>query len=145
MPQIRITKEFSFEAAHALKGHDGPCGSIHGHSYKLLVTVGGSPLTDPSSPKKGMIMDFSDLKKIIRTHIVDPLDHALILPSDMDIDPLLAGSGFSKLHIVDYQPTSENMLLDFAAKIQALLPAGVILCALRLRETGTSYAEWIAE
>jgi 6-pyruvoyltetrahydropterin/6-carboxytetrahydropterin synthase len=144
MPQIRITKEFSFEAAHALKGYDGPCRNIHGHSYKLNVTIGGVPAADPSSPKNGMIMDFSDLKKIIKSRIVDPLDHALILPSDMDLEPFRASEYFSKLYVVDYQPTSENMLVDFAAKIQALLPPGVMLQALRLRETGTSYAEWVA-
>jgi 6-pyruvoyltetrahydropterin/6-carboxytetrahydropterin synthase len=145
MPQIRITKEFSFEAAHALKGYDGPCRNIHGHSYKLNVTVSGIPESDPGSPKNGMIMDFSDLKKIIKSRIIDPLDHALILPSDMDLEPFRSSELFSKLCIVNYQPTSENMLADFAARIQALLPPGIRLCALRLRETGTSYAEWLAD
>jgi 6-pyruvoyltetrahydropterin/6-carboxytetrahydropterin synthase len=140
---IRITKEFSFEAAHALKGHDGPCRNIHGHSYKLSVTVSGTPVQDPSSPKNGMIMDFGDLKRIVKENIIDVLDHALILPSDMDIDGLRKlGESFSKVHVVGFQPTSENLLNDFASRISGLLPAGVTLYSLRLRETANSYAEW---
>ena len=146
MPQISITKEFSFEAAHALRGYDGPCRNIHGHSYKLSVTVSGTPIADPGSSKKGMVMDFSDLKAIVKKAIIDPLDHALILPSDSEIRQSIEESGtFSKVHVVDYQPTSENMLLDFASTLKSLLPAGVVLKSLRLRETATSFAEWTAD
>lgn len=146
MPRITITKEFSFEAAHALEGYDGPCRNIHGHSYKLAVTVTGSRLTGPSSPKKGMIMDFGDLKSIVNTTIIEPFDHALILPRDTslrinDNDE----TGFPKLKIVDYQPTSENLLLDFAAQIGRLLPQGIRLVKIRLQETSTSFAEWEAD
>jgi 6-pyruvoyltetrahydropterin/6-carboxytetrahydropterin synthase len=144
MNPIRITKEFSFEAAHALRGYDGPCRGIHGHSYKLSVTVSGIPVSDPASPKDGMVMDFSDLKQLVKTHITDPLDHALILPAGMEQEMSLPGDGFAKLCLVDYQPTSENMLLDFARRIRALLPPGVTLTALKLRETDTSHAEWVA-
>ena len=62
---IRLTKEFSFEMAHALAGYDGPCREIHGHSYKLFVTVRGIPEQNPNSPKFGMVMDFGDLKRIV--------------------------------------------------------------------------------
>jgi 6-pyruvoyltetrahydropterin/6-carboxytetrahydropterin synthase len=142
---ITITKEFSFEAAHALEGYDGPCRNIHGHSYKLSVTVSGIPVTDPASPKKGMIMDFSDLKKIVKEHIIDPLDHALVLPTDSSL-PIAsqAGESFSKIIFVGYQPTSENLLIDFAGRIGNLLPEGVRLVRMRLRETATSCAEWHA-
>ena len=64
MQRIRLTKEFKFEMAHALKGYDGLCRNIHGHSYELLVTIKGVPISDPSSAKLGMVMDFGDLKKI---------------------------------------------------------------------------------
>ena len=66
MSKIRITKEFTFETGHALYGHDGKCKNIHGHSYKLSVTVLGKPVLDSNGPKFGMIMDFSDLKKIVK-------------------------------------------------------------------------------
>ena len=55
---IRLTKEFTFEAAHALEGYDGLCREIHGHSYRLFVTVKGTPCADESNPKFGMVMDF---------------------------------------------------------------------------------------
>ncbi|MGZ4116332.1 MAG: 6-pyruvoyl trahydropterin synthase family protein, partial [Bacteroidia bacterium] len=61
---IRVTKEFKFEMAHALLGHDGPCKNIHGHSYQLSVTLKGKPINDPSNPKTGMVVDFIDLKKL---------------------------------------------------------------------------------
>ena len=66
MNQIRVTKEFRFEAAHALKGYDGPCRNIHGHSYELSGTVTGTPVTDRQSTKQGMVVDFGDLKKLVK-------------------------------------------------------------------------------
>ena len=68
---IRITKEFKFEMAHALMGYDGLCRNIHGHSYGLNVTVAGYPIDEEGHPKLGMVMDFGDLKKIVRKAIVD--------------------------------------------------------------------------
>jgi 6-pyruvoyltetrahydropterin/6-carboxytetrahydropterin synthase len=146
MTTIRITKEFMFEAAHALNNYDGPCKSIHGHSYQLSVTIKGHPIQDPSSPKKGMVMDFGDLKKIVKRNIIDRFDHALILSREHEGSPLKeAGDIFSNIVFVDYQPTSENLLQDFAQNIKRLLPEGVTLHCLRLRETANSYAEWFSE
>lgn len=146
MTTIRITKEFTFEAAHALDGYDGPCKSVHGHSYGLSVTIKGTPLTDPDSPKKGMVMDFGDLKKIIKKQVIDRFDHALLLCSTgREVDTRGLGDIFSNVVYVDYQPTSENILAEIAGKIKGLLPAGITLHSLRLRETGSSYAEWFAE
>ncbi len=145
MSVIRITKEFRFEAAHALKGYDGPCRNIHGHSYELSVTIIGDPVEAMDSPKKGMIMDFSELKKIIKKTVIDPFDHALILSSDYPDDEFKrSGEAFSNVILVEYQPTSENLLIDFAARIRRLLPHTVRLHSLRLRETPTSYGEWFA-
>jgi 6-pyruvoyltetrahydropterin/6-carboxytetrahydropterin synthase len=145
MPTIRITKEFRFEAAHALRGYDGPCKSIHGHSYELSVTVIGTPLKEKESPKAGMVMDFGDLKKIIKKNIIDLMDHALILNKDYPLeDADKIREVFCNIVWVDYQPTSENMLADFSARIISLLPEGVKLFSLRLRETANSYAEWHA-
>jgi len=145
MSTIRITKEFRFEAAHALRGYDGPCKSIHGHSYELAVTVTGTPVGDKESPKAGMVMDFGDLKKIIRKNIIDSVDHALILNKDYPVEDVQKiMEVFCNIVLVDYQPTSENLLADFSQKIIPLLPEGVKLFALRLRETANSYAEWYA-
>lgn len=146
MTVLRITKEFSFEAAHALTGYDGPCRNIHGHSYGLSVTVKGTPYNDDNSPKNGMLMDFSDLKKIIRKNIIDIFDHALILNKNYpaatreELD-----KAFCNIIYVDYQPTSENLLADFSERIRSLLPEHIKLTKLKLRETGSSFAEWLAE
>jgi 6-pyruvoyltetrahydropterin/6-carboxytetrahydropterin synthase len=146
MNQIRLTKEFRFEAAHALKDYDGPCRNIHGHSYELSVTVIGAPILNRESAKLGMVMDFADLKEIIRKQIIDPFDHALILNSEVSReDPEKFGEPFTNIVFVPYQPTSENFLLDFSERIGELLPAGVKLYSLRLRETANSYAEWFAD
>lgn len=145
MSKIRITKEFHFESAHALLGYDGPCKNVHGHSYHLSVTISGEPNADPNSSKLGMVMDFGDLKRLIKKQIVDPLDHALLLNAAMPVDVIKNfGAPFSNLVLLQYQPTSENLLIDFAKRIKEFLPPGLVLHSMRLRETETSYAEWYA-
>jgi 6-pyruvoyltetrahydropterin/6-carboxytetrahydropterin synthase len=131
--------------AHALKGYDGLCRNIHGHSYELLVTITGIPVSDTNSAKLGMVMDFGDLKKTVRKSIIDEFDHALVLnrESANDFDP--GNEMFGRTILVDYQPTSENMLIDFVVRIKNHLPENVKLHHLLLRETVTSYAEWFAE
>ena len=145
MQTIRLTKEFKFEMAHALKGYDGLCRNIHGHSYELLVTITGIPISDTSSTKLGMIMDFGDLKKIVRKNIIDEFDHALVLNRESANDFKPDVEMFGRTILVDYQPTSENMLIDFVARLKNQLPSNVKLHHLLLRETVTSYAEWFAE
>lgn len=146
MAIIRLTKEFSFEAAHALGGYDGPCREIHGHSYRLFVTIKGTPSRDEQNPKQGMVMDFGVLKKIVHEEIISRFDHALVLRSTADKELLkLLTAQFDNLIEVDYQPTCENMLDDFARRITSRLPEGVTLHSLRLHETASSYAEWFAE
>lgn len=145
MQTIRLTKEFKFEMAHALRGYDGLCRNIHGHSYELLVTIIGIPITDTASSKLGMIMDFGDLKKIVRKTIVDEFDHALVLNRESVDDFIHDAEMFGRTILVDYQPTSENMLIDFASRLKNLMPENVKLHHMLLRETVTSYAEWFAE
>ena len=147
MARIRLTKEFSFESAHALDGYDGLCREIHGHSYRLFVTVKGEPSQCESDPKLGMVMDFGDLKRIVNREIVDRLDHSFVLRDSEQNEELreMLGAKFNKVVLVGYQPTCENMLADFAERLQKALPAGVELHSLRLHETATSFAEWYAE
>ena len=146
MANIRITKVYDFEMAHVLKGYDGPCRNIHGHSYKLFVTISGTPIIEEDSPKKGMVMDFKDLKTIVKTNIVDRFDHALVISNDTDPGMIESmKKHMEKLILVDYQPTSENLINDFASIINSFLPGNVKLHTLRLWETATSYSEWFAE
>jgi len=143
---IRLSKEFRFEAAHALRNYDGLCRNIHGHSYKLRVTVKGIPLNDPTSPKDGMVADFSVLKKIVKEAIVEPFDHALMVHDAIPARELQETSQmFGRIMPLPYQPTCENMIVDFADRIKALLPDNISLYSLRLYETTNSFAEWTAE
>ena len=146
MCKIRLTKEFNFEMAHALEGYDGACKHIHGHSYRLFVTVIGVPSSTPNDPKLGMVMDFSVLKGIVGRLVVDRYDHALILRECEEKTELheMLKSEFGKVKIVDYQPTCENMISHFADWIKAELPINVALHHIKLHETATSYAEWYA-
>jgi 6-pyruvoyltetrahydropterin/6-carboxytetrahydropterin synthase len=146
MSYIRITKQFSFETGHALYGYDGKCKNVHGHSYKLSVTVIGKPITDSSNVKYGMVIDFTDLKKIVREEIVDVFDHATVFNKNTPHIELANELKQRDHHVilVEYQPTSENMVIDFADKIQKRLPTNIKLHSLRLQETESSFAEWFA-
>ncbi|MDR2362551.1 MAG: 6-carboxytetrahydropterin synthase [Prevotellaceae bacterium] len=144
MGTIRLTKQFIFEMAHALSGYDGQCAHIHGHTYILYVTVQGRPETDPASPKYGMVLDFSELKQTVHRLIIDRLDHALLLRYDAPLAKELQAA-YKKIVQTPYQPTCENMVLDFAAILQSALPGHVVLHSIRLHETATSYAEWVNE
>ena len=146
MDTIRITKLFSFETGHALYGYDGKCRNVHGHSYKLSVTVIGNPIQDNNHVKFGMVIDFGDLKKIVKEEIVNVFDHATVFNKNtphVELAKELEERGHNVL-LVDYQPTSEMMVIDFAEKIKNRLPKNIALHSLRLQETETSYAEWFA-
>jgi 6-pyruvoyltetrahydropterin/6-carboxytetrahydropterin synthase len=145
MARIRVTKEFSFEMAHALWNYDGPCRNVHGHSYRLFVTLTGTPVNDAENPKNGMVIDFTDLSNIIRKEIVDVFDHSVVINNKFEADKLkLLHQMFGNIIVVDYQPTCENLIVDFAERISQFIPAGVKLHNLRLYETARSFAEWFA-
>ena len=146
MSKIRITKQFNFETGHALYGYDGKCKNVHGHSYKLSVTVIGTPIPEMNNVKYGMVIDFKDLKDIVESEIVDVFDHATVFNKNtphLELAQELQTRGHNVI-LVDYQPTSEMMIIDFAKKIKERLPDNIALHSLKLRETGTSHAEWYA-
>jgi len=146
MNNIRITKHFSFETGHALYGYDGKCKNVHGHSYKLFVTVIGKPISDSNNVKYGMVIDFGDLKKIVKEEIVDLFDHATVFNKNtphLELAKELQNRGHHVI-LVEYQPTSEMMIIDFAKKIKSRLPNNIKLHSLKLQETETSSAEWYA-
>lgn len=147
MNKVRVTRVFRFEAAHALYGYDGKCRHIHGHGYELHVTLLGEPLQDTNHPKQGMVMDFGDIKHLIHQHIIEPFDHALLLCRHSPFYALSAplAEYSNRLVWLDYTPTCENLVIDFAQRIQAVLPGHVQLHHLTLYETPSSSASWYAE
>jgi 6-pyruvoyltetrahydropterin/6-carboxytetrahydropterin synthase len=145
MVLIRVTKEFRFEMAHALWNYDGPCRNVHGHSYVLFVTLTGQPLNNPDEPRNGMVIDFGDLKKIVKDNIVDRLDHSLMVSGFAPAETVdIYKKHFGNVIVSPYQPTCENLVADIAAIIGTKIPDGISLHSVKLYETATSFAEWHA-
>jgi len=150
--KIRITKEFDFEAAHALDGYSGKCKDIHGHSYHLEMTFIGTPKSETGLSDCGMVVDFGDIKKIVKTQILPLFDHRLILRKDTRFKEIESinerieiESINERIRLVDYQPTCENMLIEIVEILKRNEPKGAKLVKGFLRETANSFAEWRQE
>ena len=70
---MRIRKQFKFEAAHVLPWHPGKCARLHGHSYRLDVTLKGTLQSD--GPSRGMVEDFDTISTVVEREIIARLDH----------------------------------------------------------------------
>lgn len=120
---LTATKKFTFEYAHFLPDYPGKCKDIHGHTGILEVTVIRTvDFVSEYGKTHNMVMDFSDLKKIVEENVLEHLDHKLI--ND----------------IMTY-PTAEEIIEWIAAKLLKILPHA--LHKLRLYETPTSFVEWV--
>lgn len=141
--KVRVNKRFTFDMAHALYGYDGPCKNIHGHTYHLTVSLVGSPLVDVNNPKLGMVVDFGDVKTIVKELIVNVFDHALVLNEDAPYaKQSVLLKEFEKVILTPFQPTCENLLLHFVELIKDKFDDELTLISARLDETPTSFAEW---
>jgi len=139
---LQLTKIFKFETAHAIHGYEGLCKNIHGHSYELHVTVRSQALQgDQYIQEPGFLVDFKDLKNIVKSHIVDHFDHSLILSKAyLTAHPHLAQ--LDNIDIWDVEPSAENILLYILAQLKDKMPEGIYIHNLKIYETSTSYAEW---
>ena len=142
--KIRITKEFHFEMSHCLNNYNGACKNIHGHSYKLFITLRGEPSKDNTSSSFGMVMDFRELKSIVKENILDVFDHCFVIEKNSPYFKAIEMMDTKKC-IVDFQPTCENLVLHFKERIENLLPQRVELYKILLYETASSCAEWNKE
>lgn len=137
---FKIAKEFSFDMAHMLDGHDGKCQNLHGHTYKLQVEVTGDLYE--SGAKRGMVMDYSDLKVIVKCHILDPMDHAFIYDlhneRESQVAQLLINLK-SKVYGIPSRTTAEEMAKYMFEKLEKV---GLPVSLIRLWETPTSYCEY---
>lgn len=141
---VRVTKIFLLDMAHALYGYDGACKNIHGHTYRLCVTIKGTPIKNTKNPKNGMVLDFADLKMLVTKNILLKFDHALVLNKNSphkNLDKQLKQQ-FEKIIFFDDQPTCENLLLHFKEILFPYYNAHQKLVYLKLEETPSSYAEW---
>lgn len=119
--KVYVTKRFTFEACHNLPDYDGDCSRLHGHSYKLEVTLSGR-----IDRNTGMVLDFKKLKSIVGQSTINILDHEYL----------------NKFY---GNPTAENMVTDFFYRIAQALPSHIALESVKLWETGDSYAEYRGE
>ncbi|MGQ0286520.1 6-carboxytetrahydropterin synthase QueD [Pasteurellaceae bacterium 22721_9_1] len=136
---FKVSKEFSFDMAHILDGHDGKCQNLHGHTYKLQVEVSGDLVADGA--KKGMVIDFSDLKSVVQKAILDPMDHAFIYDTTSERECKIANllnELNSKTFGIPTRTTAEEMARFMFNRLKAELP----ISAIRLWETPTSFCEY---
>lgn len=136
---FKVSKEFSFDMAHILDGHDGKCQNLHGHTYKLQVEVSGDLVADGA--KKGMVVDFTDVKRIVKTAILDPMDHAFIYDTTSERECKIAAllnELNSKTFGIPVRTTAEEMARFMFNRLKDQLP----ISAIRLWETPTSFCEY---
>lgn len=122
---IKVTKSFTFDSAHFLPNHKGKCSSMHGHTYRLEVTVvrENGKLIECGS-EEGMVIDFSDLKAIVNAEVIEKVDHKLLN------------------EVFPFRTTAENMAAHFFSVLtDKLQPYGVKVEKIRLFETPDSYVE----
>lgn len=148
---ITITKRFEFSYAHLLPNHSGKCKRLHGHNAVLEVTVSGEPHgaetyegVRPSRSDEGMVIDFGDLKQIVKDVVVDKWDHRFLAKGDEWPYRLwIEDNGtvdLSNFEIVAVRTTAENLVKLAFELIVAGLPEGVYLEEVRFYETPDSVA-----
>lgn len=138
---LKVAKEFSFDMAHLLDGHDGKCQNLHGHTYKLQVIVSGE--TENNGAKKGMVIDFADLKRAVNELIISPMDHAFIYDQSSERETKIAQllqQLNSKTFALPVRSTAENLAQFIFQRLQGNV--GFHLHSIRLWETPTSFAEY---
>lgn len=150
MLNTSIVKEFTWDMAHILAGHMGNCRNLHGHTYKLQVEVTnglGKKVKLENQSEIGMVMDFSNLKKVINEVIIEPLDHSFIYWKNSidvlehDIAKLLKKHN-RKVVEVEYRPTVEEMAQSFMKDLnQEFIKYNIKVVSVKLWETPTSFAK----
>ena len=118
MKKVRVTKEFHFEMAHALWNYDGACKNIHGHSYKLFVTLIGEPITDQRRPQiwNGYGFYGSESKWSKDQWWIILIIHWLFKQSSRRCPSERFEQMYEKVHLFDFQPTCENLVLSYCGK-----------------------------
>jgi 6-pyruvoyltetrahydropterin/6-carboxytetrahydropterin synthase len=107
---MRITRRLEFDAGHRIPDHASQCRHLHGHRYALEVTLSGDVIRADGSPVNGMVMDFSEVKAIAKTQVVDAWDHAfLVYRGDRTVADFLAALPGHKTVVLDVVPTAENL------------------------------------
>jgi len=141
MEKISLTKAFSFDAAHALDQYPGKCKHIHGHTYHLFVSITGNIIDEKGNPYRGMIIDFTEMKKWVEMAVLNLFDHALLIEQGGMYSTMEFPSN-EKVYRTIYTPTCENMLVDIVLRLKEHIPEKIKLIEVRLQETPTAFATW---
>ncbi|MDQ0339082.1 6-pyruvoyltetrahydropterin/6-carboxytetrahydropterin synthase [Caldalkalibacillus uzonensis] len=139
--EVIVSKRFTFDSAHQLVGHKGKCANLHGHTYILEVMVKGETKCEQHGSDEGFVIDFADLKDIVKLKVLNSLDHAFLAKGDEPVIDVLKASG-SKVVILGFRTTVENLAIYIC---RTLKNAGLPLYAVRLYETPTSWAQVMAD
>lgn len=145
---MQVTREFSFEAAHMLSGYEGPCSNLHGHSYKLQVTLVGQVQQCPKASDDMMVTDFRDMKYIVEREVIKRLDHAVIFSDSTHRDESEEclyrwAVAHKKRHIVlPWRCTAESIAEYIRVALKrAFADTGAQDVKIRLWETANSFVE----
>jgi 6-pyruvoyltetrahydropterin/6-carboxytetrahydropterin synthase len=143
---MQITRRLEFDAGHRIPNHNSQCRHLHGHRYALEVTLSGEIITQDGVSEQGMVMDFSDVKRIAKERVVDAWDHAfLVYRGDKSVLEFLNSIEGHKTVVLEVVPTAENLaqvafqLLDHA--YQGTYNNHLTLQRVRLYETPNNWAD----
>ena len=107
-----ITRRLEFDAGHRISTHNSQCRHLHGHRYVIEITLSGDIIADEGVSEQGMVMDFSEVKRIAKTELVDQWDHAfLVYSGDTQVLNFLQTIQDHKTVVFESQPTAENLVI----------------------------------
>lgn len=146
---ISITRRLEFDAGHRLPNHESRCRNIHGHRYAIEITLTAAVIHEEGAADDGMVMDFSDVKKIAQEKLVDAWDHAfLAYRGDRTMVDFLGTLPDHKTVILDQVPTAENLVqIAFSILKDAYYDRfghALRLTHVRLYETPNCWADAVA-
>ena len=147
---MRSTRWLEFDAGHRIPNHASRCRHLHGHRYALEVTLSGRPIETEGASQQGMVMDFSEVKRIAQRLVADPWDHAfLACRADTQLLELLAAIPGHRTVVFDAPPTAEHLaaaafrILDGAYRDE--YGNGLRLERVRLYETPNCWADAVRD
>lgn len=146
MPELSITRRLEFDAGHRIPHHASKCCHLHGHRYAIEITLAGETVCDAGAPDEGMVLDFSDVKAIAQSVLVDPWDHAfLVHQDDHAVVEFLAALPGHKTVVLAVVPTAENLAAEAFRVLDAAYAEAygerLHLQRVRLYETPNNWAD----
>lgn len=147
---MQITRRLEFDAGHRIPSHTSQCRHLHGHRYAIEITLSGDIIDTEGASEQGMVMDYSEVKRIAREHLVDAWDHAfLVYRNDRVVLDFLQTLPNHRTVVLDVPPTAENLaavafrLLDSAYRNAC--NNHLRLERVRIYETPNNWADCLAE